>query len=82
MKFSYWDHDIQIIIMGITNVGFNNRSSINKSELGPLRGPRKRSSNMKENTQWNSIDELMAQIAADAEQARLILSDLTLRQSG
>ena len=28
------------------------------------------------------IDELMAQIAADAEQARLILSDLTLRQSG
>lgn len=28
------------------------------------------------------IDELLAQIAADAEQARLILSDLTLRQSG
>jgi riboflavin kinase/FMN adenylyltransferase len=28
------------------------------------------------------IDELMAQIAADAEQARLILSDLNLRQSG
>ena len=28
------------------------------------------------------IDELLAQIAADAEQARLILSDSTLRQSG
>ncbi|MGB2467652.1 MAG: bifunctional riboflavin kinase/FAD synthetase [Candidatus Puniceispirillaceae bacterium] len=28
------------------------------------------------------IDGLLAQIAADAEQARLILSDLTLRQSG
>lgn len=28
------------------------------------------------------IDELLAQIAADAEQARLIMSDLTLRQSG
>ena len=28
------------------------------------------------------IEELLAQIAADAEQARLILSDLTLRQSG
>ena len=28
------------------------------------------------------IDELLAQIAADAEQARLILSDFTLRQSG
>ena len=28
------------------------------------------------------IDELMAQIAADAEQARLILSELNLRQSG
>jgi riboflavin kinase/FMN adenylyltransferase len=28
------------------------------------------------------VDELLAQIAADAEQARLILSDLTLRQSG
>ena len=31
---------------------------------------------------FTGIDELLAQIAADAEQARLILSDLTLRQSG
>jgi riboflavin kinase / FMN adenylyltransferase len=31
---------------------------------------------------FSGIDELLAQIAADAEQARLILSDLTLRQSG
>ena len=37
---------------------------------------------MRPEQRFAGIDELLAQIAADAEQARLILSDLTLRQSG
>ena len=37
---------------------------------------------MRPEQRFAGIDELLAQIASDAEQARLILSDLTLRQSG